>query len=94
MEIWSQAKRVELHALPEGDYYDIPAGSLISSGIDNLYFGGRCISATDMAIASARVIGTCLQTGYAAGKLASSKIKGQSTEQAILQLQREQFNAI
>lgn len=94
MEIWSQAKRVELHALPEGDYFDIPANSLVSAGINNLFFAGRCISATDKAIASARVIGTCLQTGYAAGKLASSKCKGQSMDLSIRQIQHEQFNAV
>ena len=39
--------------------------------IDNLFFAGKNISATNKAIASARVMGTCLQTGYAAGKIAS-----------------------
>lgn len=93
MEIWSQAKRVELHYLEEGDFYDIPADSLISQNIDNLYFAGRCISATDMAIASARVIGTCLQTGYASGKLATSKCSGEAIEDIVEKIQSEQFNA-
>jgi len=47
----------------------------ISPAIENLFFGGRIISATDGAIASARVMGICLQTGYAAGKLAAAQIK-------------------
>jgi len=53
------------------DYYLIPAGALVSKHLNNLFFGGRTISATERAIASARVIGTCLSTGYAAGVLAA-----------------------
>lgn len=91
MEIWSQAKRVELHHFPEGEYYDIPVGALISLHVENLYFAGRGISATDKAIASARVIGTCMQTGYAAGMLAAGSIKGHSPEEITRTIQREQL---
>ncbi len=93
MEIWSQDKRVELHHLKESEYYDIPAGVLLSKTVENLYFAGRCISATDRAIASARVIGTCLQTGYAAGMLAAGYVSGKSLEETIKRIQSEQFGA-
>lgn len=72
IEIWGQDKRVDMRFFAENDYYQIPKGCLISNKISNLFFAGRIISADDCAIASARVMGTCLQTGYAAGKLASN----------------------
>ncbi len=71
IEIWGQDKRVQMRYFNLDDYYQIPANCLISNSIDNLFFAGRTISATDVAIASARVMGICLQTGYAAGKLAA-----------------------
>jgi len=53
------------------DGYWISAGMLVSRHLDNLFFAGRGLSATEAAMASARVIGTCLGTGYAAGSLAA-----------------------
>ncbi|OFZ53037.1 MAG: hypothetical protein A3D92_19845 [Bacteroidetes bacterium RIFCSPHIGHO2_02_FULL_44_7] len=91
MEIWSQAKRVEIRHLIEGDYYDIPAECLVTNLAENLYFAGRCISSSDNAIASARVIATCLQTGYAAGILAVGRAEGRSLNDCVEEIQREQF---
>lgn len=91
MEIWSQAKRVEIRHLIEGDFYDIPAECLVTDHVENLYFAGRCISSTDNAVASARAIGTCLQTGYAAGMLAIGRAKGRSLNDCIQEIQAEQF---
>lgn len=71
IEIWEQDKRVNMRYFKEDDYYQIPEECLISKEIPNLFFAGRTISADDMAIASARVMGICLQTGYSAGKIAS-----------------------
>ncbi len=71
IEKWDYGHKPEMRYFAEGDYYDITGKSLASDQLENLYFGGRNISADDEAIASARVIGTCLQTGYAAGILAS-----------------------
>ena len=68
---------------PENSYYEIPAGSLISRDFDNVFTGGRCISATERAITSARVIGTSLQTGWAAGTLAAFKAKNQPASVAV-----------
>jgi len=56
--------------LPDETAYDIPGRCLRVSGMDNLFTAGKCISADDDAIASARVIGCCLATGEAAGNLA------------------------
>ncbi|MCH2230581.1 MAG: FAD-dependent oxidoreductase [Crocinitomicaceae bacterium] len=91
MEIWSQNRRVELRHLQENDHYGISAKNLISNQIENLFFAGRCISATDEAIASARVIGTCLQTGYASGKLASGSINVKKIQETVREIQKEQF---
>jgi hypothetical protein len=69
--------------LPENDFYSIPAGCLESGEKENLFFAGKIISAGEKAIASARVIGTCLGTGYAAGVLASFKAKGTGRNKAV-----------
>lgn len=47
--------------------YGIPYRCLYSSNIDNLFFAGRNISATHMAMSSARVMGTCSIIGQAVG---------------------------
>lgn len=73
------------------DHYQIPAGCLQSSSIDNLFFAGRNISATDGAIASARVMGICLQTGYAAGCMAAAAAQDLSPNDAIRQFQNGQL---
>lgn len=70
IEEWGEDLKVSLSKVKENDWYEIPKQSLLSKSISNLFFGGKNISATDRAIGSARVMGVCLQTGYAAGKLA------------------------
>ncbi|MDW7657736.1 MAG: FAD-dependent oxidoreductase, partial [Bacillota bacterium] len=57
--------------LRENDHYDIPYGCLVPQKIDNLLVSGRCISATHIAMASVRVIGTCFALGEAAGTAAA-----------------------
>ncbi len=69
IEEWNHSGRVSMAYFPENDFYSIPKGCLMSYQLHNLYFAGKNISATHKAIASARVIGSCIQTGYAAGKL-------------------------
>ena len=72
IEEWELNKRVKIRYFNLDDYYQIPKGCLQSVHLNNLFIAGRNISATDGAIASARVMGICLQTGYAAGKLAAN----------------------
>jgi hypothetical protein len=91
IEEWSQNKRVNMRYLKLDDFYQIPAGCLQSNNVKNLFMGGRNISATNAAIASARVIGICLQTGYAAGMLASAVSLGISEEKIIQNIQAEQL---
>ena len=51
--------------------YGIPLRSLYSVNISNLMFAGRNISATHLAFASARVMGTCAVMGQAVGTAAA-----------------------
>ena len=61
--------------IPEGfpvrpnpqDYCDIPYGSLIPRGVDNLLCAGRCCSAEFHAQGAMRIIGPAMSTGQAAG---------------------------
>jgi FAD dependent oxidoreductase len=51
----------------------IPLGALRARDLQNVFVGGRCISATHRAQASTRVMGTALATGQAAG-IASAQL--------------------
>ena len=62
--------RSELY-VPEGDWYDIPYRCLVPQRVDNLLVSGRCISATHEGMAGARVMGTCMAIGQAAGTAAA-----------------------
>jgi hypothetical protein len=91
IEIWEQNRRVNMRYFSLDDYYQIPADCLQSNSLDNLFFAGRNISATDGAIASARVMGICLQTGYAAGCMAASLAQNLSLSDTVRQIQNEQL---
>ena len=56
-----------------GISYGIPYRCLFSKKISNLLVAGRCISATQKAMASARVMPTCMAEGQAAAALAAKK---------------------
>jgi len=56
---------------PQDDWYDIPYRSLLSVDVRNLLSSGRCISATHEGMAGARVMGTCIAIGQAAGTAAA-----------------------
>ena len=91
IEEWEQHKRVKMRYFSLDDFYQVPAGCLQSKFITNLFMAGRNISATNAAIASARVMGICLQTGYAAGCLASAMTKGLPQSETIKSIQNEQL---
>lgn len=60
---------------PNTDYstpapYSIPYRALYSKNVDNLFFAGRNISMTHMAMSSIRVMATCALLGEAVGKAA------------------------
>ncbi len=88
IEEWGSNGAVKLDYFAENDSYSVPAGCLQSPELNNLFFAGKNISATTRAIGSARVIGTCLQTGFAAGKLATCENDQQRTK-TIIDLKNE-----
>ena len=51
--------------------FGIPYGALHSRNVDNLFFAGRNISATHVAFAATRVMGTCAVMGQAIGTAAA-----------------------
>lgn len=90
IEEWLAGQGVQLQFFPLEEHYEIPMRALVSNQLENLYFAGRIISATHEAIASARVIGTCLSTGFAAGTAASFLAQRGSLDQAIRKIREEQ----
>jgi hypothetical protein len=72
IEQWSAEGRAQLRYLTGGAHYEIPARSLRAAGTQNLFMAGKVISADVDGIASARVMGCCLATGAAAGRLAAA----------------------
>ncbi len=93
VELWGAEKKPEMTYFAMNDCYWVPAGALVSRYIDNLFFAGRAISATERAIASARVIGTCFSTGYAAGMLAAEYASNGVWQKAVAKIQVKQvFN--
>ncbi len=53
--------------IKDGGAYDIPYRCLLPHGIKNVIAAGRCLSSDRGANGSARVMGTCIATGQAAG---------------------------
>ncbi len=73
IEIW-QEQGCKYKYLPRGEYYEIPDKCLKSSEVKNLYAAGRCISVTQKALASTRVVGPCISLGERAASLAVKDI--------------------
>ena len=59
----------------KGLAYDIPYRCLIPMGLKNVIVAGRCLSSDRGANGSARVMGTCIATGQAAGTAAAIFLK-------------------
>ncbi len=76
IELWEEGRLGATYEyLPDGSHYDIPLGCLQARDVENLFVAGRCMSATHEALGSARVIGTCLATGEAAGRAAARRAR-------------------
>ena len=67
----------------EDDYYSIPLGCLIPLGVDNLLVAGRCLSATHVAHASARVMAQAFAMGEAAGVAAAESANSKTPPRMI-----------
>ena len=80
--------------IKDGGSYDIPFGCLVPRNTRNLLMAGRCLSATREAHGSARVMGTCMTMGQAAGTAAALCVQqGQPLLQLSLQALRERLLA-
>ena len=90
MEYWGAQRKPEMRYFDMDDGYWVSAGMLVSRHLDNLFFAGRGLSATEAAMASARVIGTCLGTGYAAGSLAAEFSATGAWQSAIEKIRSQQ----
>ena len=66
--------------IASGGSYDIPFGALIPRGLDNVLLAGRCLSSTREGHSSARVMGTCMAMGQAAGTAAALVLQSGSRE--------------
>lgn len=62
---------LDYRKFPPGEYHDIPYGSLVVKGLDNLWVAGRCLSADFVAQSSVRIQPVCRAMGEAAGVAAA-----------------------
>lgn len=72
------------------DYcYDIPYGCIVPMNINGLLVAGRCISTTAKALASTRIMPSCMALGEAAGTAAAisvqNKIEPRNLDVSLLQ---------
>ncbi|HKW28564.1 MAG TPA: FAD-dependent oxidoreductase [Verrucomicrobiae bacterium] len=88
MERWTKSPRPEMTYFTERDYYEIPVDCLRAVELDNVWVAGRCFSATTGAMTSARVIGTALATGWAAGTAAAFQATGRPIDDAVAAIRK------
>ncbi len=68
---------------PAPSPYGIPYRSLYSKNVRNLFFAGRNISATHMAMSSTRVMATCAVMGQAVGTAAALACRNNTTPNGV-----------
>jgi hypothetical protein len=83
MERWGSSPRPEMIYADERGYYEISLDCLRPMELDNVLVAGRCFSAEAGAMSSARVIGTALATGWAAGTAAAFQVTGRPVDEAV-----------
>ena len=88
MERWTDSPRPEMTYFKEGEYYEIPLDCLRPVELENVWVAGRCFTATTGAMTSARVIGTALATGWAAGTAAAFQVAGRPLNDAVTAIRR------
>ncbi|MCC5844185.1 MAG: FAD-dependent oxidoreductase [Verrucomicrobia bacterium] len=64
--------------------YGIPLRCCMARDIDNLYFAGRNLSATHVAFASTRVMGTCAAVGQGLGTAAALAVRENLDPEALV----------
>ena len=89
MERWGAGLKPEMTFSNERDYYEIPLDCLRPVELDNAWVAGRGLSAAAGAMTSARVIGTALATGWAAGTAAAFQAQGRPLDEAVSEIRRQ-----
>jgi hypothetical protein len=89
MERWTSSPRPEMNYFTGRDFYDIPLDCLRAVELENVFVAGRCLSAETGAMTSARVIGTALATGWAAGTAAAFQVAGKSLDDAVTIIRKQ-----
>ena len=72
LEIRENARGPKFRYFDKPEPAGIPLDSLRTAALPGIFFAGRCLSCDHEALASVRVMGTCLATGQAAGRLAAA----------------------
>lgn len=75
-------------------HYSLPYRALYSKNVENLFFAGRNISMTHMAMSSIRVMATCALLGEAVGKAASLAVKNGMTPHDVYLEKVEELQAL
>ncbi len=98
VELHAEGKGTTLEFPPPGKTYTVPLGAMLPVEVENLLVAGRCLSATLEGQASARVSGTCMAMGEAAGIAAemASKKGGTTAEVdvSVLRTRLEERGAV
>jgi len=94
IEYWGLDRKPEMLYFQAGGRYSIGAKCLMSATFDNLFFAGRSISGTEKALASARVIGTTLGTGAAAGMLAAAKLQNAELSETVKEIRKQELEIL
>ena len=69
--------------IPTASPYSLPYRALYSANVENLFFAGRNISMTHMAMSSIRVMATCALLGEAVGKAAAVAAANRMTPHGV-----------
>lgn len=78
IDVWSPGTNHQWKTIAGGGSYDIPYATLIPRDIRNMFVAGRCLSSTREGQSSARVMGTCIALGQAAGTAAAMSLQSNS----------------
>lgn len=68
---------------PPGQSYGVPYRCLLPLGVERLLVAGRCLSATHEALASVRMMPSCMAMGQAAGTAAALAVEGETTPRKV-----------
>lgn len=74
---------IDYRKFPPGEYHDVPYGSIVVKGFENLWVAGRCLSATFVAQSAVRIQPVCRAMGEAAGISAALCARSGLTAQAL-----------